>query len=84
MAGGHIDWKETGMNGPDFTGARWRKSVVSGDSSCVEVARASGWVGVRDSKNQGVGPVLAFTEAEWLAFLAGAAAGEFSLDQLAH
>ncbi|MFG2250007.1 DUF397 domain-containing protein [Spirillospora sp. NPDC048823] len=38
--------------------ARWRKSSHSGmtdDSSCVEVARLSGAVGVRDSKSPATG-----------------------------
>jgi hypothetical protein len=37
----------------DFSSAQWRKSSYSGGQSgqCVEVARASGLVGVRDSKN---------------------------------
>jgi hypothetical protein len=36
-------------------------------------------IGVRDSKDQGHGPVLLFTRAEWTAFLAGARDGEFTL-----
>ncbi|NEA29613.1 DUF397 domain-containing protein [Actinomadura bangladeshensis] len=37
----------------DFSPAQWRKSSYSGGQSgqCVEVARASGLVGVRDSKD---------------------------------
>lgn len=34
---------------------------------------------VRDTKDRGEGPVLAFTRDEWLAFLDGAAKGEFDL-----
>lgn len=66
---------------PDFTGADWSKSSYSGANGgdCVEVAFVPGWVGVRDSKQHGAGPVLAFTPAEWEAFVAGArAAGEFT------
>jgi hypothetical protein len=70
------------MERPDFSNARWRKSNSSGDTGCVEVAYAAGWIGVRDSKDQDAGPVLAFTEGEWAAFLAGAAGGEFRVDQL--
>lgn len=64
---------------PDFAGASWLKSSFSGggNGQCVEVGRVPGWVGVRDSKDNGAGPVLNFTEAEWAAFLAGARAGEF-------
>lgn len=67
---------------PDFTNAKWRKSSNSGDAGCVEVAYADGWLGVRDTKQKGVGPVLAFTPVEWSAFLDGAANGEFSIDEL--
>ncbi len=71
------------MNRPDFSGARWRKSVASGDGGCVEVAYVDGVIGVRDTKDSGTGPVLMFTEREWTAFLAGAQACEFGLDELA-
>ena len=66
------------MDTPDFTGATWRKSSRSGDNGgqCVEVALASGTVGVRDSKNPN-GPVLAFTPAEFSAFISGVTDGEF-------
>jgi Domain of unknown function (DUF397) len=71
------------MNRPDFSKARWRKSSVSGDGGCVEVAYVDGVIGVRDTKDNGAGPVLMFTQREWTAFLAGAQAGEFQLDELA-
>ena len=61
--------------------AQWRKADVSGDHGCVEVAFAGGKVGVRDSKDGGRGPVLAFTEHEWACFLDGAGKGEFNLPQ---
>lgn len=57
----------------------WRKSTLSsaGDN-CVEVAFATdGSVGVRDTKQHGLGPVLEFTPAEWDAFLGGVHGGEF-------
>jgi len=56
----------------------WFKSSFSGDINCVEVALLTDGVTVRDSKNP-VGPALRFTPAEWLAFIAGARAGEFDL-----
>jgi hypothetical protein len=58
---------------------RWHKSSrSSGGDNCVEVAfAADGSVGVRDSKQKGLGPVLEFTPAEWEAFLGGVANGEF-------
>jgi hypothetical protein len=43
------------------------------------VALTGDVIGVRDSKDGGHGPVLAFTEAEWATFLTGAKAGEFDL-----
>ncbi|WP_242422555.1 DUF397 domain-containing protein, partial [Frankia torreyi] len=43
---------------------------------CVEVAPLGEGIVVRDSKNPS-GPVLAFSAAEWDAFLAGARDGEF-------
>jgi Domain of unknown function (DUF397) len=57
----------------------WRKSSrSSGGDNCVEVAIAGdGTVGVRDSKQLGLGPVLEFTPSEWEAFLGGAKDGEF-------
>ncbi|MEV5828465.1 DUF397 domain-containing protein [Spirillospora sp. NPDC052242] len=54
---------------PEFTS--WRKSSYSDpDGKCVEVGRGpGGTVGVRDTKEQGTGPILEFTQAEWTAFL---------------
>jgi hypothetical protein len=59
--------------------ANWRKSSLSsGGDNCVEVAfAADGSVGVRDSKQHGMGPVLEFTPGEWRAFLGGVTGGEF-------
>ena len=59
----------------------WRKSTLSsGGDNCVEVAfAADGSVGVRDSKQQGLGPVLEFTPGEWEAFLGGVKGDEFEL-----
>lgn len=64
---------------PDFTNARWRKSVNSSDGECVEVAMIPGAVGVRDSKEP-CGPHLVFTPGEWAAFIKGAKSGEFDND----
>ncbi|HEY3718307.1 MAG TPA: DUF397 domain-containing protein [Jatrophihabitantaceae bacterium] len=57
----------------------WRKAARSnGSSACVEVAfPPDGTVAVRDSKDPS-GPVLTFTAAEWDAFAAGMAGGEFT------
>ena len=66
----------------DRSGERlaWRKAEASQtNGNCVEVAAiAGGGVAVRDSKDPD-GPVLRFTAAEWAAFVAGVAAGEFDL-----
>jgi hypothetical protein len=64
----------------DVTRAVWRKSSYSSGNGgqCVEVARnLPGIVAVRDSKDP-EGPALAFAPKEWLAFLDGVRAGEFS------
>ncbi len=57
----------------------WRKSSYSGGNGgdCVEVAvTPGGGRAVRDSKDPH-GPVLEFTKAEWMAFLAGARDRQF-------
>jgi hypothetical protein len=63
----------------ELAGLDWRKSSLSGPYSdnCVEVAGLDGQlVAVRDSTDPD-GPVLAFTPAEWAAFVGGAKLGEF-------
>jgi hypothetical protein len=58
----------------------WRKSRRSGtQGSCVEVRLVDGGVEVRNS-NDPTGPVVAFTRAEWIAFVGGAQDGEFDID----
>ena len=56
----------------------WIKSSLSfSNGACVEVASLpGGQVGVRNSRDCG-GPVLAFTPAEWHAFIGGVRNGEF-------
>lgn len=50
----------------------WRKSSYSfANGGCVEAGSAPGVVGVRDTKQDGTGPVLAFPAAAWAAFTAG-------------
>lgn len=57
----------------------WRKSTASQPSgNCLEVAIGADVVRIRHSLDQS-GGVLAFTHAEWQAFLAGARNGEFDL-----
>jgi Domain of unknown function (DUF397) len=65
------------MNREALVGAEFRKARDCSDKSCVEVAITDGVIGLRDSKDNGRGPVLAFTPEEWTAFLRGARRGEF-------
>jgi predicted secreted Zn-dependent protease len=60
----------------------WRKSSASAQGNCVEVAVDGEKILVRDTKDCGAGAVLAFTEAEWQAFLTGVDGYEFTLDAL--
>jgi hypothetical protein len=48
----------------------WRKSTYSNGASanCVEAAHALGAVLVRDTKDNGTGPVLRVTSADWNRF----------------
>lgn len=57
----------------------WRKSTFSADGNgCVEIAEGDdGGRLVRDTKARGQGPILAFTPAEWDAFVRAVKAGEF-------
>ncbi|WP_131785009.1 DUF397 domain-containing protein [Protofrankia symbiont of Coriaria ruscifolia] len=69
------------MNSYDLSGATWRKSSYSNaKGECVEVAFLDGGVvALRDSKDNGDGPALIFTDAEWAAFVRGVTNGEFTV-----
>jgi hypothetical protein len=54
----------------------WRKSSFCSESACVEVAFGPDLVAVRDGKSPERG-ALAFTIAEWEAFVQGVKADEF-------
>jgi len=57
----------------------WRRaSRCSGNSDCVEVSLEADSVLIRDSKLPRRGP-MRFSRQEWIAFVAGAKAGEFDL-----
>jgi Domain of unknown function (DUF397) len=57
---------------------QWYKAAASnGGTNCVEVMETEDGFLVRDTKDGGHGPVLAFTHAEWDAFLDGVLNGEF-------
>jgi hypothetical protein len=46
----------------------WRKSSYSGSANtgnCVEIGQAAGHVAVRDTKDNGSGPVLRVSSADW-------------------
>jgi hypothetical protein len=55
----------------------WHKSTRSGTDACVEVRADGDAVLVRDTKAQGKGAVLEFTNDEWTAFIGGVKDGEF-------
>jgi hypothetical protein len=56
----------------------WIKSSRSqGISNCIELQGTDTGVNLRDSKQQGDGPVLQFTKAELGAFIDSAKQGEF-------
>jgi hypothetical protein len=52
--------------------ATWRKSSYSGSGGgeCIEVGTIASTVLVRDTKDHGHGPVLAFAPRAWEAFAA--------------
>jgi hypothetical protein len=75
-------YKSHGVTSADIANASWRKSSLSGyNGNCVEVSRlrSSSHVAVRDTKDNGNGPILICTLAEWGTFLAGAKNGKFDL-----
>ena len=57
----------------------WVKASASGSAGqCVEMRRSGdNMIEVRDSKDNGAGPTLRFTPAEYAAWLDGARKGEF-------
>lgn len=61
-----------------MTKTPWIKASASADQgSCIEQRFVDGVMEVRDSKDQGIGPVLRFTLDEFAAWLDGAKRGEF-------
>ncbi|ARF56009.1 MULTISPECIES: DUF397 domain-containing protein [Actinomycetes] len=66
------------MNRVDLADAAWFKSSYSnGQSACIEVADLGSEVALRDSKQNGNGPVLTSPAEGWRAFIAGVVNGEF-------
>src|SRR4051794_32300288 len=78
----HLAWRTSSYSGngqncvevaPVAPG--WRASSYSGSGdNCVEVAPAGPDVLLRDTKDRGAGPVIAFSATQWAAFLAEVAA----------
>lgn len=63
--------------------AAWRKASYSGpNAACVEVGPDNDRVLVRDTKDNGTGPILSYTRDEWTAFIAGVKDGEFDPEVL--
>ncbi|MFY1676144.1 DUF397 domain-containing protein [Streptomyces sp. WMMC905] len=60
------------MNAQQLTRLNWFKSSYSSGEggACVEIAADRAAVRVRDTKEQGTGPQLAFTHAAWAGFVA--------------
>jgi Domain of unknown function (DUF397) len=68
------------MDQQDLTSVVWRKSSVCADGdSCVEVAHAGGRVSIRDSKDDGKGPVLVLGDHQWRTFITCVRAGQYNL-----
>ena len=67
-----------GMPATDLGDVRWLKSQASNpNGECVELAvLPGGEIAVRNSRFP-AGPALVYTQAEIVAFLAGAKSGEF-------
>ncbi|MEW1862884.1 DUF397 domain-containing protein [Streptomyces sp. NBC_00669] len=65
----------------NFETALWRKSNNSGDTGCVEVALNTPSIGVRDTKQQGTGPILSFSRSAWTSFVEGLREGDFEAEE---
>lgn len=72
-AGGLVGSGHELPDGADFARATWRKSSWSAmNGNCVEVADLpSGLIGVRDTNDDGHGPVLVFDSPAWRSFIDG-------------
>ncbi|MGI8306214.1 DUF397 domain-containing protein [Saccharopolyspora hattusasensis] len=66
------------MPTPKFASAHWRKSTYSNETgACIEVASVPDLTGIRDSKQHGSGPILAFDRELWSAFISKLKTGRF-------
>lgn len=60
----------------------WRKaSYSSANGGCVEVGAGQTAVGVRDTVQHGLGPVLRFPSSAWREFISGADATRWPQDR---
>lgn len=64
---------------PRASGKTWQRSTRCAPGNCVEVARDLEGDGVLVRSSLDPVAVVRFTRSEWVAFLAGAQAGEFDL-----
>ena len=79
-----LDWRTSSYSGANAncdevaplqdTAARRTSSYSENGANCVQVTPALPGVLLRDTKDTGTGPVVAFTAQEWTAFLAEVAA----------
>jgi hypothetical protein len=79
VPGKNVSYRPRGVTPADVSRASWQKSSFSNlNGNCVEVSQLRpDRVGVRDTKDNGVGPILVFTRPEWTSFLAAAKDGQF-------
>lgn len=52
-------------------GAWFKSSYSMADGNCLEAGQGTAVIGVRDTRDNGAGPVLEFAPAAWTAFLQG-------------
>jgi hypothetical protein len=74
-----VYYRSRAVTAADVSGASWCKSDFSQyNGNCVQIGRLlPDRIGIRDTKDNGTGPMLIFTGAEWDAFIAGAKEGQF-------
>jgi uncharacterized protein DUF397 len=70
-------WSKSSYSSGNGNCVEWRRCD---SATCVEVGIGGYDVQVRDSKDP-EGPVLRFSSSEWMAFITGVQAGEFTLSQ---